>query len=280
MKIKISPLLFLMAAAMIFFGYGYECLSYTVTVVMHEMSHAEVSRRLGYSLTEMKLMPYGASLTGAYEGVKWKDEVKIALAGPLCNVVLAVVFVAVWWLVPASYFFTEVFVMSNIYTAAFNLLPIFPLDGGRALLALLSHRIPRQKAYRIMRIFGFVLSALMAALFVLSLVYGINFSFALISVFILVSTVFPDKNSKYQRLYSMAYRTEKLSRGLAVKEILVPEDATILSLSRMLNGNYYHKFVIVDAGFRQLAVVTETALEGLGVRFDQNKRVIDAIREK
>lgn len=260
-KIHVSPLVFLMAAAMIFFGFGFECLSYLITVVMHEMAHAEVSKRLGYRLNGIKLMPYGASLTGAFEGVKSKHEILIALAGPASNVCIAVVFIAVWWLAPATYFFTEIFVLSNAYTAAFNLIPIFPLDGGRALLALLSHKIPRQKAYSVMRIFGFVLSALFAVLFALSLFYGINFSFAMISMFILLSTVFPDKNSKYQRLYSMAYRSEKIKQGLPVKEIMVDEDLTIMCLQKMLNANYYHRFCIVDKKLNVKNTVTETQIE-------------------
>ena len=197
-------------------------------------------------------MPHGASLTGAFESVKWSDEILIALAGPAINVVIAVVCVALWWIIPASYFFTEVIVTSNVCTAAFNMLPIFPLDGGRAALAFLSRKFKREKAYRILRIAGAAAALLFAALFVATMFTDMNFSFASIAVFIFVSTVFPDKNSKYQRLYSMAYRSKKLEKGLAVREIIVSGDATVLQALRMLNGNYFYRFTVTDKNFKSL----------------------------
>ena len=278
MKIKISPLLIIMAVTVAALGYGYEFFCYAVTIILHEMAHAETSRRLGYTLNVIKLMPHGASLTGAFEGVKWSDEVLIALAGPAVNVIIAVVCVALWWLVPTSYFFTEVLVTSNVCTAVFNMLPIFPLDGGRAALALLSRKFKREKAYKILRAVGASFALVFASLFIATLFIGVNFSFALIAAFIFVSTVFPDKNSKYQRLYSMAYRSEKLKKGLPVREVMISEDATVLHMMRMMNGNYFYRFIVLDGNFRSLGVIDEVGLESVAARFDNNtplKKVVN-----
>ncbi|MDR2201372.1 MAG: site-2 protease family protein [Clostridiales bacterium] len=267
MKIRISPLVFLMAAAAIYFGYGAELASYAATVILHEAAHAEAAKRLGYSLNTLSLRPYGASLTGAFEGVRRSDEALIALAGPLMNLILATFFTALWWLIPAAFVFTQIFVAANVCTALFNLLPIFPLDGGRAALALLSLKFRRERVYKILRVTGIFFAAAFCALFMLSLFGGGNFSFALIAVFIFASTVFPDKNSKYQRLYSMAFRSEKLKSGLKVAEIMVGEDATLFQLMRMLNPNYYHRFIIVDASFNKKGELTESEIETAAARF-------------
>lgn len=268
MKLKVSPLFIIMAFFAVFFGYGYELLSYVITIVLHEMAHAEAARKLGYSLNVIKLMPHGASLTGEFEGVKAGDEVLIALAGPAVNAVLAVVCVALWWLIPQSYFFTETFVTANVVTAVFNMLPIFPLDGGRAALALLSVKVKREKAYRILRIVGAVFALVFAASFAMSLITGVNFSFAAIAVFIFVSTVFPDKNSKYQRLYSMAFRLQRLKRGLPVKEIMVSENSTAVELMRMLNANYFCRFLVLDENFSLVGTIDELELESIAVKHD------------
>lgn len=277
-KLKISPLFFLMAAAMIFFGCGFECLSYTITVVMHEMAHAEVSRRRGYCLNSITLMPYGASLTGAFEGVKWSDEIIIALAGPVSNICVAVIFIAVWWLAPATYFFTQVFVMSNVFTAVFNLIPIFPLDGGRALLAFLSRKIPRQKAYFVMRWFGFAAALIFIGLFALTLTKQVNVSFALIAIFIFFSTIIPDKNSKYQRLYSMAYRSEKIKQGLTVKEVMVEESMTIFKMLKLLNSNYYYRFSVMNKNFCITKTITETDLEEYSSKFPHDRPIGEILK--
>lgn len=278
-KFKVSPLLVLMVFLMFFLGYFSECVSYLVAVILHEMSHAEVSRKLGYSLCEIKLAPYGASLTGAFEGVKWVDEIIIALAGPVCNIILAVFCVALWWLVPSTYFFLETFVMSNVFTAIFNLIPIFPLDGGRALLALISKKVPRQKAYKIFRFFGYFLSLIFCGLFIATLFYSPNISFILISIFIMVSTFIPDKNCKYQRLYSMAFRSEKVKAGINVREIMVSESSSVFAMLRLLNGNYYTKFLIVNEKFQVVAFVSETLLEELSSKCETHKTIMEVLSQ-
>lgn len=261
----VSPLLIVMIAALIACGYVYDCIIYFSTIVLHELAHAEVSLRLGYTLDRFALMPYGASLKGDFEGVRAKDEILIAVAGPLFNVIVAVIGTALWWLVPMSYAFTDRLVAANIFTALFNLLPIFPLDGGRALLAALSTKLPRQKAYRKMRIFGYVCAPIFALLFAATIFFGesINISFALISIFIFVSTVLPDKNSAYRRLYGMAFFSERLRRGLKVNQIMVPSSATLIQLDRMLNSNYYTSFIVVDDNLNKVAEITESQLEEL-----------------
>ena len=105
-KIRISPFTVIFAAITVALGNGYTLLSYSVAVIMHEMAHAEVAKRRGYALIKIKIMPYGSSLTGNFEGITPRDEIAVALAGPLCNIVLALLTVAVWWLVPQTYFFT------------------------------------------------------------------------------------------------------------------------------------------------------------------------------
>lgn len=262
---QISPFLIVMIAVLVASGYFYDCVIYFTTIVLHELAHAEVSVRLGYTLDRFVLMPYGAALKGDFEGVRAKDEILIALAGPLFNAVIAVMCTALWWLIPATYAFTDRLVAANLFTAIFNLLPVFPLDGGRIALAALSIKSPRQRAYRRVKIFGYICSPVFAILFIAVIVFNktVNISFALVSVFIFVSTIVPDKNSTYRRLYSMAYLSERLKKGLKVCEIMVPSDVTLIQLDKMLNSNYYTSFVVVDDNFKRVGVVSETQLEEL-----------------
>ena len=165
LKWYVSPFLIVMIAALIACGYFYDCVIYFTTIVLHELAHAEVSVRLGYTLDRFVLMPYGAALKGNFEGVRPKDEILIAIAGPLFNAAIAVICTALWWLMPVAYAFTDRLVAANIFTAIFNLLPVFPLDGGRIALAAISVKVPRQKAYKWVKIFGFIAAPLFAAHF-------------------------------------------------------------------------------------------------------------------
>lgn len=263
LKWYVSPLLIIMVIALVALGYFYDCVIYFVTIVLHELAHAEVSIRLGYTLDKFVLMPYGAALKGEFEGVAAKDEIIIALAGPLFNCAVAVVCVALWWILPQTYVFTDRLAYANIFTAVFNLLPVFPLDGGRIALAAASIRVPRQKAYRRLKIFGFVVAPVFALLFVAAFIFdgSVNISFALISSFIFLSAAIPDKNSTYRRVYSMAYFSERLKRGLKVTQIMVHHSLSLIQLDRMLNSNYYTTFAVVDDCMRVRAEVTESQLE-------------------
>lgn len=281
-KWSVSPFLVAMIVILIALGYVYDCIIYFTTIILHELAHAEVSVRLGYTLDKFILMPYGAALKGEFDGVRTKDEIVIALAGPAFNCVLSVVCVALWWLAPSSYAFTQRLVFANVFTAAFNLLPVFPLDGGRIALAAASIKLPRQKAYKRLRVFGFVAAPVFAVLFALIAIFNktLNVSFALISVFIFVSSVFPDKNSTYRRVYEAAYFSERLKRGLKIIRILVSQDATLLQLDKMLNGNYYTEFAIADQNLNVVSVISETELEQLLKTNDACSTVGDAVKRK
>lgn len=261
----ISPLLIVMMVVLIACGYFYDCAIYFTTIVLHELSHAEVSIRLGYTLNKFMLMPYGAALKGEFEGISVRDEILIALAGPLFNCALAIMCTALWWLVPSLYVFTDRLVAANIFTALFNMLPVFPLDGGRITLAAMSRFMPRQKAYRRVRIFGFILAPTLSCIFVALIVLNktVNISFAAMSIFIFVSTLFPDKNSTYRRVYGMAYMSERMKRGLKMVTVMVPSSLTLIQLDRMLNTNYYTSFVVVDDNMTRLGEISEMELEAM-----------------
>ena len=113
-------------------------------------------------------MPYGAALIGEFEDADWRDECLIAAAGPLLNVILLIFCIALWWIEPKTYFFTENFAYACLSIAAVNLLPVYPLDGGRIVLALLSRKHNRVAAYKKLRICGYAAGVLFAALFTAS----------------------------------------------------------------------------------------------------------------
>jgi len=277
MKVKISPFFWIFAVIMFLFGNGGEFIVYFIMVVFHEMAHAEVARRYGYALSTINLMPYGASLTGSFESLRPSDEIKIALAGPMANIIIAIVCVALWWLAPISYFFTLPIVYCNISLALFNLLPIFPLDGGRVLLAFLSQKYPRQMIYRKLKIVGIVVGIIFSLLFIASIFVVINPTFAIIALFVIISTIIPDKTNTYQRVYAMAFASERLKRGLPVREIMVDESRSVLDLTKLLNVNNFTIFLITDTNFHIKKRICENELEDFASIYGFSKKICELI---
>lgn len=115
------------------------------SVLLHELAHSLVAQRFGIRVRQIVLFIFGGVSDIAHEARDARQEIKIAVAGPMASFVLAGIFAAVWWLLTSlpgvSNSITEVIlyygVVANAILGAFNLIPAFPLDGGRILRAFL-----------------------------------------------------------------------------------------------------------------------------------------------
>jgi len=141
-------------------------------IVLHEFGHALTARRFGISTRDITLYPFGgvASLDRMPELPK--QELAVALAGPAVNVVLAsFCFIALLLnrsgsfglRIPANDQFLLVQLMwINVGIAVFNMLPAFPMDGGRVFRALLAKRLSYVHATNIAASVGQVLALVLA----------------------------------------------------------------------------------------------------------------------
>jgi Zn-dependent protease/CBS domain-containing protein len=235
-----------------------------VCVVLHEFGHSLVAQRLGIEVRSITLLPIGGVSNLQSLPEKPSDEVKITLAGPLVNVVLAPIFFAVGLLLGAEprmpidlftgigsvgqFFFYLGYL--NVVLALFNLIPAFPLDGGRVLRGALATRLGALRATEIASRVG----QLFAAAFFLIGLLGGNFILALIGVFI-----FFGANGEAQMV-----RQRELTRGLSVSDVMgtKPRTETVTPyhtfgqvLDSVIHG-YQEDFPVVDESGRLVGMIT------------------------
>jgi stage IV sporulation protein FB len=156
-------------------------------VVAHEFGHVLVARHYGGRTRDILLLPIGGVSRMERMPERPAQELAVAIAGPMVSIAIGVVLIALAGFPraqsiesPALEALLPRLAATNLFLALFNLLPAFPMDGGRALRALLTMRMGRISATRIAARFGHII----AGLFVLVGLISANPILLLIGIFI------------------------------------------------------------------------------------------------
>lgn len=168
-----------------------EYLSLFVIVLMHEFGHSLACRSVGGQANQIVLWPLGGVAYVAPPARPGATLWSIA-AGPLVNVVLLPILTALVWLsssqdwadtLPNLHGYLKMIWLINAVLLGFNLLPIYPLDGGQILRSLLWFVVGRAKSLLVASIIGFVGVAAMVglAVFAQSIWIGIMAGFILLN---------------------------------------------------------------------------------------------------
>lgn len=154
-------------------GYAIFLLGGLGSVLLHELGHAIVASRFGFRTTEIVMFPIGG-LSRMERPLRPAAEIWVSLAGPLVNIALAA---GLFGYMYSTHLAVEIHVTDllrptgksplalllygNVLLAGFNLLPAFPMDGGRVLRALLCYIRPEDEATRIAAWMGRMLAIAM-----------------------------------------------------------------------------------------------------------------------
>jgi stage IV sporulation protein FB len=212
------------------------------------MGHAISAQKVGYRLVNVNLLPFGAVINGDVSGMGYVDEIKVALAGPFINFCIGVGIVALWWVFPQAYPYTELAASASFALCVINLVPAFPLDGGRVLLCTLTLLMQRQKAVAVCKSVGIGFSSLFLGLFIYSCFKEVNFSLLLFSAFMFAGVFSKNSDDRYVRIYhSLSY--DDLKAGKPIKSFAISEDFTVKRLYRKIDSGYlYRIYVFSNSG--------------------------------
>ncbi len=205
-------------------------INYLLALVLHEMAHLLVANSRGYSLKNFRLDLGGLSVE-LNEELQDKDNFIINIAGPALNILICLVCMSLYWLIPSSYKLLNTFCMSNLVLALFNLLPVYPLDGGKIFYSLIKNKKTLKKIDLIVRL---TLCGLFLVMFICSFRVKVNFFFLLFSLFFLVS-----KTKQSPTFSIFKYKNQQVEKVVMLK---VSETDNLFSLIKKIKKSHYTIF--------------------------------------
>jgi len=115
-------------------------ISIFVSVLIHELSHAFVARRLGWNVYKIEVGLFTGSAS-VDTNIPERDSIPVVAAGPISNLILGILCIPLYLVFGETspifgHFINDLFIV-NIFMFVFNILPIYPMDGGRLLKDLL-----------------------------------------------------------------------------------------------------------------------------------------------
>jgi len=240
--------------------YFYLVLFLFVFVTVHEISHSAVARRYNIRVRKIVLYPIGGVSEIEEIPENPRIEWRMAIAGPLASLVIGVILIALnqvfiiseplspfaGTLTSAGAFLSDLGFL-NILLGAFNLIPAFPMDGGRVFRALLAERLSFTDATKyasfIGRFFAIVLAIVGIALF--------NPFLIIIGIFIYIGAT----EEAEQTIISTTLARVRVRDVMSQEPVLVKPETTVASaLDMMLNSKYHD--VIVQTGETLTGIVS------------------------
>lgn len=249
---------------------------FATVILTHEFGHYIVAKKLGYKLDSFFIAPYGVSLNYKERAFDSKDEVLIALAGPAVNLCLSLVIVSLWWIAPDIYNYSHSFVMQSTMLGLFNLLPCYPLDGGRIMVGLLQNYISRERAVKLTSIFNFIFSFIMLLLFFISCFIDFNPSLCLFGCFLIMGIIDSKYESKYQPIALFKKQNKNFSKPIF---LTVDCNTTILKLLRHIEINKMTIFVVTLKGDKVI-FLDEGQVKKLSLKYPVNTSLEKILKQE
>ncbi len=221
-------------------------------VTIHELCHSLVAKHFGINVREITLLPIGGVSSMTKMPDKPFQEFLISIVGPASNIAIILIFyyplkyllgqevlfhplsTATWPLVAAYLYWI------NLMLAAFNLIPAFPMDGGRILRALLAKKFGYQKATRIAVNFGH----LFALFFAYIGIVRFNLVLIAISIFIYLAASSEEMQVDIRETLKKFRVRDILPRDF----LTLASDATIAKVLELIFHSHQEDFPVLEDG--------------------------------
>lgn len=213
------------------FGGFPEFIICALTALLHECGHIFCAAKLGFECSKISLMPYGAAAQCNIEGISPADEIRLALAGPFVNFALCVAVAGLWWFFPQTYAYTDIIFYANSAMLIINLLPAYPLDGGRIAKCAVCKFLKPKAVDIALRIANLTVVAALVVTYFFALK---NLSVLAVAALLAVSAFI-----KSPPAVKINFAAKKKKRGREIRYVILGEDATYRDALKFVDASRY-----------------------------------------
>ncbi|MCL2320660.1 MAG: site-2 protease family protein [Oscillospiraceae bacterium] len=255
MKNKKLLLLNIFVTLLVIFKFNYG-IAFLMALI-HECVHTFVCYLLNYREAKISIRPYGYFLQNyEIEYASYKDEVLIYTSGPLSNIILGIFF----------YFIGNIgLVEINFALGLVNLLPFYPLDGGRIFTSFLTRKYSYKKVYKNILILSLIFSFLLNSFNLFTLLkhgdkYYYNTSLCIFGVFISLWCLEELERTNYIILGDIVKKINVFNKRKKIENffISVHIDISLLEMVKLIERKKYTVFLVLDSSMNLIDTIYET----------------------
>ncbi|MEI5905681.1 M50 family metallopeptidase [Bacillus spongiae] len=247
-KIHFHPLLWLVVGISILTGYFIDLVIVLSILVVHELGHGVMAHVLSWRVKRISLLPFGGvAEMDEYGNRSMKEELFVVLAGPFQHIWMMFfgwIFFVMGWIPPYYY---EAFMMYNVMILVFNLLPIWPLDGGRLVNITLHSFFPYIEAnkWSILTSLGLLICLNLSVMFM----FPFHFHLWVVLSFLYVSLWREWKQRKYAHMKFLLERYYgKKTKVTKLKPMKVQSEELVLTVLERFYKGYKHPVIVIEDG--------------------------------
>lgn len=250
---------------------------YLAAILIHEIFHMFAARVLFREKLSIVILPSGFS-------ARWRNfqpekyvQCIVCAFGPLGNILAAVITV----FIPFEFPLKAEFIKANLFIGIFNLIPLYPMDGGNVLLILLYSRVGTGKTYKIIKKLGYTIRSILFFTGIYILIFHKNPSMFIAIAFLPgIGTV--KRKVKHLNLSSLIRRRERIlkKKSYQIRDILILKDVTLGEAVLVLDYDKYHIIHIADENLNILCQVTEQQVIDAILKSNVSRTLEEAFLQK
>ena len=243
-KISIHPLFWLVVGIGVLTGRFLEVIMLFTIVFVHEMGHAITANHFRWRIKKIELLPFGGVAEMDEHGNRpLKEELLVILSGPLQHLwmmALAYILFFVGWIDQNTY---DLFLKHNLMILIFNLLPIWPLDGGKLVFLGMSLKFPFSLAHR----YSLMISIGIVCLLILTtlVIYPFHLNLWIVVAFVIFAHYIEWKQRKFAHIRFLLERYYGRSREIKdLRPIVVNETDHLVDVFAQFCRGCKHQIII------------------------------------